>query len=73
MKARTKKTRGAGSRAAGLAMAFKLIESAEQRWRRVNAPQLVAAVLRGIELKDGARVTPRPVAGDSHGHVEVAA
>ena len=73
VKARTKKTRGAGSRAAGLAMAFKLIEAAEQRWRRVNAPQLVAAVLRGIEFKDGARVTPRPVAGDSHGHEEVAA
>jgi hypothetical protein len=73
VKARTKKTRGAGSRAAGLAMAFKLIEAAEQRWRRVNAPQLVAAVLRGIELKDGARVTPRPVAGDSHGHEVVAA
>ncbi len=32
VKARTKKTRGAGSRAAGLAMAYKLIEAAEQRW-----------------------------------------
>jgi len=73
IKARTKKTRGAGSRSAGLAMAFKLIEAAEQRWRRVNAPQLVAAVLHGIEFKDGARVTPRPVAGDSHGHEVVAA
>ena len=73
VKARTKKTRGAGSRSAGLAMAFKLIEAAEQRWRRVNAPQLVVAVLGGIEFKDGARVTQRPVAGDSHGHEEVAA
>jgi transposase-like protein len=60
VKARTKRTRGAGSRAAGLAMAFKLIEAAEQRWRRVNAPQLVAAVLAGIEFKDGQRVKPDP-------------
>ncbi|MBN2464469.1 IS256 family transposase [candidate division WOR-3 bacterium] len=56
VKARTKKTRGSGSRKAGLAMAFKLIQAAEQRWRRINAPQLVAAVLAGIEFKDGARI-----------------
>lgn len=73
VKARTKKTRGAGSRAAGLAMAFKLIEAAEQRWRRVNAPQLVAAVLRGIEFRDGERVKPVPVADGSSAHEEVAA
>ena len=30
--------KGPGSRAAGVAMAFKLIESAQQRWRAVNAP-----------------------------------
>ena len=29
---------GPGSRAAGLAMAFKLIEAAQDRWRAVNAP-----------------------------------
>ncbi len=56
VKARTKKTRGAGSRAAGLAMAFKLMEAAEQRWRCVNAPHLVAAVLHGVQFKDGERI-----------------
>ena len=35
---RSKVTKGPGSRAAGLAMAFKLIEAAEARWRAVNAP-----------------------------------
>ena len=35
---RTKVTRGAGSRSAALAMTFKLIESAQERWRSVNAP-----------------------------------
>jgi transposase-like protein len=39
---RTKVTKGHGSKAAGLAMAFKLIESAQARWRAVNAPHLVA-------------------------------
>jgi hypothetical protein len=35
---RTKVTKGPGSRTAGLAMAFKLIEAAQDRWRAVNAP-----------------------------------
>lgn len=41
---RTKVTRGAGSRAAAPAMTFKLIESAQDRWRWVNAPRLVSLV-----------------------------
>jgi putative transposase len=41
---RTKVTKGPGSRAAGLAMAYKLIEAAQTRWRAVNAPHLVALV-----------------------------
>jgi hypothetical protein len=36
-----KVTKGPGSRDAGLAMAFKLIESAQARRRAVNAPHLV--------------------------------
>jgi hypothetical protein len=54
-------------------MAFKLIEAAEQRWRRVNALLVVVAVLRGIEFKDGERVKPIPVADGSSAHEEVAA
>src|SRR5262245_45184834 len=41
VKLRTRKTKGAGSRAAGLAMAYKLLEAAQARWRCVNAPHLV--------------------------------
>ncbi|MFJ5834678.1 IS256 family transposase [Streptomyces sp. NPDC093089] len=44
---RTKVTKRAGSRAAALAMVFKLIESAQERWRAVNAPHLVALVRAG--------------------------
>jgi transposase-like protein len=50
---RTKITKGPGSRAAGLAMAFKLIESAEGRWRCVNAPHLVALVRAGATFING--------------------
>jgi transposase-like protein len=39
---RQRVTKGPGSRAAGVAMAFKLIESAQARWGAVNAPHLVA-------------------------------
>lgn len=35
---RTKVTRGAGSRAAALAMVFKLVESAQARWRPAGGP-----------------------------------
>jgi len=50
---RTKVTKGPGSRAAGLAMAFKLIEAAEQRWRAVNGPHLVALVRAGAKFDKG--------------------
>jgi putative transposase len=53
VKARTKVTKGAGSRRAGLAMAFKLLLAAEQRWRRVNAPHLVALVKAGVKFPNG--------------------
>jgi putative transposase len=50
---RTKVTREAGSRAAALAMTFKLIESAQERWRAVNAPNLVALVRAGVGFERG--------------------
>jgi putative transposase len=59
VKARTKKTKGAGSRKAGLAMAFKLLLAAEKRWRRINAPHLVALVQAGVKFLDGQRQVSR--------------
>jgi transposase-like protein len=50
---RTKVTRGAGSRTSTLAMVFKLVESAPQRWRAVNAPHLVALVRAGARFERG--------------------
>jgi transposase-like protein len=60
VKGRTRKTKGAGSRAAGLAMAFKLVQAGERRWRKVNAPERVRLVREGVWFKDGKIVaTPR--------------
>jgi len=53
VRARTDVTKGPGSRQAGLAMCFKLIEAAEGRWRRVNAPELVALVRAGAKFANG--------------------
>ena len=56
---RTRVTRGPGSRAAGLAMAFKLLEAAQARWRAVNAPHLVALVRAGAAF-EGGKLVERP-------------
>ena len=53
---RTKVTKGPGSRVAGLAMAFKLIESAENRWRALTGAHLVALVRAGACFIDGVLV-----------------
>jgi putative transposase len=62
-------TKGPGSRAAGIAMAFKLIESAQTRWRAVNAPHLVALVRAGATFEKG-KLVERP---DESGGEEQAA
>lgn len=56
---RTKITRGPGSKAAGLAMAYKLIMAAQDRWRAVNAPHLVALVRAGAVFVNG-KLVERP-------------
>lgn len=58
---RTKVTKGAGSAAAALAMVFKLVESAQARWRAVNSPHLVALVRAGARFERG-QLVERPQA-----------
>jgi len=67
---RQRVTKGPGSRAAGVAMAFKLLESAQHRWRAVNAPHLVALVRAGARFEKGVLVE-RPDA-ESGGEQQVA-
>ena len=57
---RTKVTKGPGSRAAGLAMAFKLIEAAQDRWRAINGPHLVALVRAGATFHKGVIIENQP-------------
>jgi putative transposase len=57
---RSKITKGPGSRAAGIAMAYKLIEAAQSRWRAVNAPHLVALVRAGAVIHKG-KLRERPI------------
>jgi putative transposase len=66
---RQRVTKGPGSRAAGIAMAFKLIESAQTRWRAVNAPHLVALVRAGATFEKG-KLLERP--SESGGQAQAA-
>ena len=56
VKLRQRVTKGAGSRAAGLAMAFKLLLAAERTWRRLNGQALLPLVAAGVVFRDGVRV-----------------
>ncbi len=57
VKLRTKVTKGAGSKKAALAMAYKLLDAAQERWRRFNGHELLTDVLNGTKFKDGIKVT----------------
>ena len=57
---RTRKTRNCGSRETILAMVFKLIQSAEKRWKRIKGFDLIGEVIEGIVFKDGLRATDQP-------------
>lgn len=52
---RTYRTKGPGSRQAGLAMVFKLAQQAEKRWRKLNGSELLSDVLAGVVFIDGTR------------------
>jgi putative transposase len=56
VKLRTRVTKGAGSKAAALAMAYKLLVTAQERWRRFNGHELITEVLDGATFKDGVKV-----------------
>ena len=68
---RSKVTKGPGSRAPGLAMAFKLIEAAQDHWRMVNAPHLVALVRAGATFING-KLVERPAQDAPEAETEAA-
>lgn len=69
VKLRQRVTKGAGSRAAGLAMAFKLLLAAERTWRRLNGHELLPLVVAGVVFRDGVRVE-RDDSTDSKPHIK---
>ncbi len=54
---RTTKTKNCGSRITTLAMAFKLIETAQKRWFRLRGYKHLADVITGVKFVDGIKQT----------------
>ena len=52
---RTKRTKGSGTRTACLTMVFKLMQSAQKRWRTLNGSERLPDVIQGIPFVDGVR------------------
>jgi len=50
---RTKRTKGSGSRIAALTMVFKLVGSAQKRWRKLRGYRKILQVLSGVKFRDG--------------------
>ena len=53
LRLRQRTTKGPGSRARGISMAFKLLAMSELRWRRLNGAQLLPLVRDGVCFMDG--------------------
>lgn len=56
---RQRVTKGAGSRAKALTMAFKLLMLAKERWRKLNGSHLLPLVRAGIPFVDGVQIERR--------------
>jgi putative transposase len=56
---RQRVTKGAGSRAKALTMAFKLLMLAKERWRKLNGSHLLSLVRAGIPFVDGVQIERR--------------
>lgn len=52
---RQRVTKGAGSRTKALLMAFKLLDMAQQRWRKLNGAEQLPVVRAGVRFVDGVR------------------
>jgi len=52
---RTNRTKGCLSRKTGLAMAFRLMVSAQKKWRKLDGQNRLPEVISGVEFRDGVR------------------
>lgn len=53
---RMRQTKGCGSRGATLSMVYKLMSSAETRWKKLNGSELIEKIISGVKFKDGEEV-----------------
>ena len=53
---RQRVTKGAGSRDKALTMAFKLLDMAQLRWRRITAAEMLPLVRAGVVFRNGLQV-----------------
>ena len=58
---RTKKTRNCGSRDTTLAMVFKLLQTAQKRWKRIKGFNMLELVINNVEFQDGEVVKDQSV------------
>jgi putative transposase len=56
---RTGKTKGCLSRKTGLAMAFRLLMSAQNKWRKLDGQNRLPEIIQGIAFKDGIKQLPK--------------
>jgi len=52
---RTKRTKGCLGRKTGLAMAFKLMMSAQKKWRKLDGQGRLPEIIQAVEFRDGIR------------------
>ena len=71
---RERVTKGAGSRTKGLLMAFKLLDMAQQRWRRLDGAHLLPLVRNGVKFADGVtNIQPESITHSTTNQSRVAA
>jgi putative transposase len=60
VKLRTNAAKRIRSPRSALFLIFKIIQNAQKRWRKINAPELIEKVIQGIKFEDGKEVTTKP-------------
>lgn len=56
---RTVKNKGCLSRKTALTMVFKLCQSTQRKWRRLDGPHQFAELIKGVKFKDGVKLIER--------------
>lgn len=56
VKLRTQSTKGSGSPKMAATLAFKLLQEAEKKWRRIRSHEELQNLLNGVVYKDGLMV-----------------